>query len=122
MLSDTLTVTIASGESLYGTAPLDFEIDGTTTANRSASCKWQYFAGAVWNDFVAATYVNSTVNAYSGRYSGGEWLDPLPGSIAVTQTKGGLGAGDYPVRLVGKLSAVGRTASFYGTARVEAKV
>ncbi|HPU16661.1 MAG TPA: hypothetical protein PK808_11275, partial [Polymorphobacter sp.] len=55
VLSDTLTVTIASGESLYGTAPLDFEIDGTTTATRSASCKWQYFAASTWNDFIAGT-------------------------------------------------------------------
>jgi hypothetical protein len=125
VVTDTLTVVLASGESLYGTAPLDFEIDGTTTASRSASGYWEYsVAGAgSWSPFVAGpTYVNSSTSTSSGRYVSGEWIDPTAGFISIAQLKSGLGAGSYDVRMKIKASGTGRTLSFYGAATIEAKV
>lgn len=121
-ISRTMTVTIASGESLYASAPLDYEISGTTTAARTCTAKWQYsVAGAnSWNDFPSSPITGSI--ASSGRYTGGEWIDPNPGFISLAQTKPTPGAGNWDVRIVALESATGRTMSFYGTATIEAKV
>jgi hypothetical protein len=118
------TVTLASGETLYGSAPLDYYVSGTTNASRTMSMKWQYsVAGAgSWNDFAAAI-TGST--ATSGRTTGPpdyEYIDPVPGSIAVTQSKSGLGAGDYDIRIVAICSTTGRIVTPSGTATIEAKV
>ena len=123
-ISDVMTVTIASGESLYGTAPLDYEISGTTTASRTATAKWQYaVAGSgSWNDFTGSAITGSS--AHSDYYIPADlsWAGPTPGYIAVTQTKATPGVGDWDVRIVALESATGRTMSFYGTATIEAKV
>lgn len=123
-ITDVMTVTIASGESLYGTAPLDYEISGTTTAGRTATCKWQYaVAGSgSWNDFTGSSVTGSS--AYSDYYITADlsWAGPMPGYVAVTQTKATPGVGDWDVRIVALQSATGRTMSFYGTATIEAKV
>ena len=123
-ITDVMTVTIASGESLYGTAPLDYEISGTTTATRTATCKWQYaVAGSgSWNDFTGSSVTGSS--AYSDYYITADlsWAGPMAGYIAVMQTKATPGIGDWDVRIVALQSATGRTMSFYGTATIEAKV
>jgi hypothetical protein len=123
VMSDVLTVTVASAESLYGSAPLDCEVSGTTTASRTASVKWQRSpaGGGTWTDFVASTYVTGSAGE-SGKFVSGEWIDPVLGFVAGTQTATTPGAGDYDVRLVGKLDATGRTMAFFGTATIEAKV
>ena len=120
-ISSVKTLTLTSGQSLYGTAPLDYYVDGTTAANRTMTAKWQYaVAGSgSWNDFGSG--ITGSL-ATSGRYlPNDEWVDPNPGSVAVTQTKSGLSAGNYDVRLVGLLSATGRTVYMYGSALMEAK-
>ena len=113
------TVALASGESLYGTAPLDYNVSGNGTQTRQMSFKWQYsVAGAnSWTDFAAAI-TGSTATS-------GDVLTetaPVPGSVAVTQTKSGLAAGNWDVRLVAICSATGRTCTASGTATIQAKV
>src|SRR5690606_537056 len=78
-ITDTLTVTLASGESLYGTAPLDYYLEWVgVTAGRSASAKWQHSpAGAgTWTDFdtaitgsLAAELPNGSVNPGHGDFN-----------------------------------------------------
>jgi len=115
------TVALASGESLYGTAPLTYNVAGTNTPplNRTMTFKWQYsVAGAnSWNDF-ASPITGSTASCADFANE----INAVPGTVAVTQTKSGLGAGNYDVRLVAICSATGRNMSTSGTATVEAKV
>lgn len=115
------TVALASGESLYGTAPLTYNVAGTNTPplNRTMTFKWQYsVAGAnSWNDF-ASPITGSTASCADFANE----INAVPGTVAVTQTKSGLGAGNYDVRLVAVCSATGRNMSTSGTATVEAKV
>jgi hypothetical protein len=124
VLVPVMTVTIASGESLYATAPLDYEISGTTTASRTCTAKWQYsVAGAnSWNDFPSSPITGSS--AHSDYYITADlsWAGPMPGYIPLAQTKPTPGAGDWDVRVIGYQSASGRTMTFYGTATIEAKV
>lgn len=113
------TVALASGESLYGTAPLDIAVSGNGTQTRQMSFKFQYsVAGAnSWTDFAAAI---TSSTATSGDVI--TEVDPVPGSVAVTQTKSGLAAGNWDVRLVAACSATGRTCTASGTATIQAKV
>ncbi len=118
------SVTVASGESLYGTGTVDFTIDGTTAANRTGTFMYQYESpAATWNDFTTA----KTSTVAESRYSTGglepEWLPPVPGTVDTVQTKATPGAGTYAVRLVAKLDATGRTATPTTAAvQVEGKV
>ncbi len=119
------TVALASGESLYGTAALDYIVSGQGAVTRTMSFKWQYsVAGAgSWNDFPSSPVTGSTATSASNSGAPEYELDPAqPGSAAVTLTKGGLSAGNYDVRLVAICSATGRTCTPSGTASVEAKV
>ncbi len=116
-ITDVLTVTLGTGETLYGTAPLDYQIELTgTTAGRTASAKWQYSpAGAgTWTDFDTAITGSLTAETPGGSYSSGH------GDF--TQSESGLSPGDYDVRLVAALSGSGRDVWFTGTATIEAKV
>lgn len=110
-ITDTLTVTLASGETLYGTAPLDYYVSGSA-ASRTVTAKWQYSpAGAgTWTDFGSGI----TGTAASGAFD-------EPGTGNFTQSKGGLTAGDYDVRLVAQLNLAGVSVVFTGVATVEAK-
>ena len=115
-ITDVLTVTIAGGETLYGTAPLDYQTEATgSTGSRSASAKWQYSpAGAgTWTDFDTAITGSLTAELPNGSVS--------VGTGNFTQSEAGLSAGDYDVRLVASLNASGRLVTFSGTATVEAK-
>lgn len=118
------TLTLATGESLYGTGTLDYIVSGNGSATRTMSLKWQYsVAGAnSWNDFPSSPITGSTATS---RYSSGapDWevIDPDPGHVAMTQTNS-LAAGSYDVRLVAVCSTTGRTCTVSGTASVQAKV
>lgn len=120
----TKTVTLASGESLYGTAPLDYNVSGATLAVRTMTFKWQYaVAGSgSWNDFGSGITGTGASSAYVGGSPDYIYYDPIPGSVAVTQTASSLSAGDYDVRLVALDSATGRTCTPSGTATIQAKV
>lgn len=116
-ITDTLTVTLASGESLYGTAPLDYYLEATgSTANRTASAKWQHSppGAGTWTDFASAIAGSLTAELPNGSVTSGH------GDFH--QVKGGLAAGDYDVRLVAALNNSGRFVFFTGTATIEAKV
>lgn len=120
----TKTVTLASGESLYGTAPLDYNVSGYAGDTRTMTFKWQYATAGSgsWNDFGAGITGSTATAASIGGAPDYIYVDPIPGSVAVTQTKSGLSAGDYDVRLVALDSATGRTCTPAGTATIQAKV
>ena len=123
-ISDTMTVTLASGERLVGSGSLDYYIDGSTAASRTATVKWGYrvaLGGGAFTDFIAGTGVTGSA-AQSGKYVSGEWIEATPGNVDASQAKSSLSAGDYEVALFALLSATGRTLSWDGTARIEAKV
>ena len=117
------TITLTSGQSLYGTAPLDYIVSGLGAINRTMTFKWQYaVAGSgSWNDFGAGITGDWATSAF---YDGEtyEYTEPYPGSVAVTQTKSGLSAGDYDIRMVALCNATGRTCTPGGIANMEAKV
>ena len=118
------TVTLASGQSLYGTAPLNYYVSGNGGITRTMTFKWQYaVAGSgSWNDFGTGITGSSAISASSSGAPDYEWYDPVPGYVEVTQTKSGLSAGDYDVRLVAICQATGRTCTPGGLATIEAKV
>jgi hypothetical protein len=116
-ISDVVTVTLAGGESLYGTAPLDYiPATGGSQVTRTATAKWEYSpAGAgTWTQFAAGIAGTASRSADAG--------EPEYGHGDFTHAKSGLAAGDYDVRLVALLDATGRNVTFTGTAIVEAKV
>ena len=118
------TIPLVSGESLYGTAPLDYYVSGTTFALRSMTFKWQYsVAGAnVWSDF-GVGIVGS--NGESGDAGGPPYYEPSaaqPGVVAVTQTKSGLATGSYDIRMVALCSNTGRTCTPQGQATLVVKI
>jgi hypothetical protein len=112
-ITDDLTVTVATGESLYGTAPLAYYVSGTSPITRTATAKWQYSpAGAgTWSDFDTEIAGSVAVGGYAFEAGYGEF----------THSKSGLTPADYDVRLVAKLDAGGVDVSFGGTATIEAK-
>lgn len=114
-LTDVLTVTLAAGESLYGSAPLDFWVSGTTALNRTATARWRYSpAGAgTWNNFDGGPIVGGTATGgYFGSLGHGNFND----------VKAGLSAGDYDVKLEVLLDVAGVNVGFSGTATIEAKI
>lgn len=116
-ITDTLTLTVATGESLYGTAPLDYQIEGTgSTASRSVTAKWQWSptGAGTWTDFDTAVTGSLTVELPDG--------STTTGHGGFTQSEAGLSAGDYDVRLMAQLSGSGRDVAFIGTATIEAKI
>jgi hypothetical protein len=119
-ISDIMTVTLASGESLYGTAVLDYKVGGHSGANRTASVKWQYSptgAGS-WTDFAAAI-TGSPAQANSSF----EDDDGFLGSGDFSRAKSGLSAATYDARLMAVLNGTGVTVNWQGgSCTVEAKV
>lgn len=126
VVSPIKTVTLATGETLYGTAPLDYNVAGGGAVTRTMTFKWQYSVAAsgIWSDFAAGGITGITATS---RFNGtapdyNDSSDPIPGTVAVTQSKASLAAGNYDVRLVAICSATGRVCTPSGTATVEAKV
>lgn len=113
-ITDVLTVTLGSGQSLYGTAPLSYFVNsGPTTATRIATAKWQYSpAGAgTWTDFGAGISGTAAIGGYDYEFGYGEFNQTASPA-----------AGDYDVRLMAQLNFAGVYVTFSGTATVEAKV
>ena len=110
-ITDVLTVTVATGETLYGTAPLDYYVSGSS-ASRTVTAKWQHspVGAGTWTDFDTGI---------SGTAANGSTGDPGTGEF--TQSEAGLTAGDYDVRLVAQLDGAGVDVTFTGTATIEAK-
>lgn len=110
-ITDTLTVTVGAGESLYGAAPLEYYVSGSS-ASRTATAKWQYSpAGAgTWTDFDIGAIAGTVANGALGEPGYGEFTDSAAPA-----------AGDYDVRLVASLNAASVTVAFTGTATIEAK-
>jgi hypothetical protein len=116
-ITDVLTITVASGESLYGTAPLDYiPATGGSQVSRTATMKWQRspVGAGTWTDFGSGIVGTTSTSADDG--------EPEYGHCDCIQTATTPGAADYDIRLVALLSASGRNVSFTGTATVEAKV
>lgn len=134
-LSEIRRVTLAAGERLVGTAPLSFTIDGNTAALRQATCKWRYIAGGGVPNSDFGAGVQSSTSAASGYFHTSTrqpnqqisvddetyYVEPEAGYGAFNQAVSGLAAGDYDVQLVAHLNLSGRTATFTGTATIEAK-
>lgn len=124
IFSSVKKVTVASGETIYGTAPLSYYVSGVGGVTRTMTMKWQYsVAGAnSWNDF-AAGIAGSTARAsiVTGPPEP-ETTEAEPGSVAVTQSKASLSPGDYDLRIVAICSATGRDCTPQGLASAEAKV
>jgi hypothetical protein len=112
-ITDVLTVTLGSGESLYGTAPLSYYNDSGTPLARTAEAKWQHSptGAGTWTDFDTAITGTACVGGYALEAGYGEFH----------QIESGLSAADYDVRLVARLDAGGVNVSFFGTATIEAK-
>jgi hypothetical protein len=112
-ITDVMTVTLAGGESLYGTAPLDYWVNSSTSAPRTASAKWQYSptGAGTWSDFGTAI----TGSVATGGFG------PTSGYGAFSHSKSGLSAGNYDVRLVAALNTTGVNVTFTGVATIEAK-
>jgi hypothetical protein len=117
------TLSLVSGQSLYGTAPIDYYVAGYFGASRTMTFKWQYaVAGSgSWNDFGAGIAGSTAFAAISTGYPDYSYEEAIPGSVAVTQTKSGLATGDWDVRLVAICSATGRICTPTGSALMEAK-
>lgn len=117
------TVTLASGQTLYGAANIDYFVSGTNGASRQLQAKWQYaVAGSgSWNDFATAVSGSFAFAPSSGGPPEYAFTDAEPGFVAVNQNKAGLGAGNYDIRLVGSLNTTGRTVTTDGSALMEAK-
>jgi hypothetical protein len=114
-ITDVLTVTLAGGETLYGTAPLEYYVNGAT-ATRTASAKWQHSpAGAgTWTDFdtaIAGSAASLDLSTFEQEAGYGDF----------NQNEAGLSAGDYDVRLVAALDAATVDVFFTGTATIEAR-
>lgn len=120
-ITDPMTVDLASGERLVGTASLDYNIAEALNGARYASAKWRYVAGTgtPTNDFGAA--INGS-NATPSRYNpAGDYVEGSPGHGDFNQDVTGLSAGQYTVQLFAAISAGSRTLIFSGTAKIEAK-
>lgn len=90
------TATISAGQSLVGTAPLTYNwTHSSSSGSNKLVAKWQYKpSGGGWTDFAAAI-TGSAAEWFANDFSGS------PGSGNFNQTKSGLAAGTYEVRLVG---------------------
>jgi len=105
-ISDELgPLTITAGQNLIVTAPLDYNLSAATSLSRYMIAKAQYWDGSAWQDFPS-----SPVNGSNATWSAVDFSGD-PGSINLSQTKTGLSAGSYKVRLVAALSASGSSAS-----------
>jgi hypothetical protein len=117
------TLTLASGESLYGTANVEFIVSGTDGAIRYMTFKWQYaVAGSgSWNDFGSGVTSAPGISANSGGPPDYEWAEAEPGWLTLSQTAAP-SPDDYDIRLVGLVTTSGRLCTVSGSALVEAKV
>lgn len=107
------TVTLAGGETLYGTAPLDYYVGSSSPLSRTATAKWRY-------ELVGSGTPADFNTAITGTPAVGGWAFE-PGYGEFTHSKSGLAAGDYDVWIEAQLDASGVDVNFAGQAVVEAK-
>jgi hypothetical protein len=112
-----MTVTVATGQSVACAFPPTYSIVGLENVAAALIGKWQSSpAGAgTWTDAPASPITGDEATWFSGDFAG------TPGGGVFNQTITGLGAGDYDIRFVGKLSsALGSPTLeiFAGTAHV----
>jgi hypothetical protein len=113
------TVTVASGESLYANASLDYYIGGSG-GFRTASVKLRYAPTGTtsWTDIGAA----ATGSGATGYTTPEGFFEPAnPGHVDYAQSATP-SAATYDVEIVALESSTGRTMTFAGVAAVEAKV
>jgi hypothetical protein len=113
-ITDVLTVSLATGESLYGTAALHYYVDSGSPVSRTATAKWQYSptGAGTWSDFGTAIAGTAATGGYASESGYGEFTHP----------KSGLTPADYDVRLVAQLDANSVNVAFSGQAIIEAKI
>lgn len=118
-ITDVLTLTLATGESLVGTAPLQYRPTSAGTAEVEA--KWQHSpAGAgTWTDF--GTAILGTESIYDLTPYGVPVIVYGSGSFTHPPVTG-LSAGDYDVRLVARLDSGSGPVALIGAATIEAKI
>jgi hypothetical protein len=113
------TVTVASGESLYANASLDYYIGGSG-GFRTGSVKLRYAPTGTtsWTDIGAA----ATGSGATGYTTPEGFFEPAnPGHVDYAQSATP-SAATYDVEIVALESSTGRTMTFAGVAAVEAKV
>jgi hypothetical protein len=113
------TLTVASGESLYAGASLDYYIEGSG-GNRKATVKMRYAPTGTtsWTDIGTAVQ-GSFASGWSTPE--GFYEPPNPGHVDYVQSAAP-SAGTYDIEIVALQNTSGRTMSFAGIASVEAKV
>lgn len=119
------SIAVASGETLYVSGILDINVGGNGGVTRTMTLKVQYSATGAnsWNDFPGGGHVSSTATSgVNGGPPDYDYIEPIPGSVTMTDSKGGLSAATYDVRVVGICSATGKVCTPSGTLTVEAKV
>jgi hypothetical protein len=100
------TLVVASGEKLYASATISYELTGGTGV-RSGTFKHQYSTDdSTWTDFGAGV---TGTTAKEGFYDGvGEYVDPVFGSVTINQNAT-VSPGTYYIRTVFVISSTGRT-------------
>lgn len=94
IISPIKIVTVATGESIYGTAPFDVNVAGGSGAARTMTFKWRcrLVGSGIINDF-GAGIVSSTGYGRSAL----DEVDAFPGYVEVTQSRTTPTPGDYEV-------------------------
>jgi hypothetical protein len=114
-LTDVMTLTVASGESLYGSAPLDYWVDSGSAISRTMTARWR------WSPAGAGTWTTFDGGDIAGTPALGGWAAEN-GHGDFNDVATGLTPGDYDVKLEGKLNTAGTSVVLTGTAVIEAKV
>jgi hypothetical protein len=110
-LTDVMTVTTTGSEKIVASAPLDYGPVTTSPVSRTVTAKWVYsVAGAgSWNDFDTGEIAGSvSVGGFNYVAGHGDFNDEVTP-----------GAGDWDVKLVGKLDGAGVDVGLWGTATVQ---
>ena len=132
-ISDTMMLTLATGERLVGSGSLDYIVTGSGGAMRTATVIWGYRLplGGSFTAFNAATLISgSTPAGIAGSPGKAQFYnvideateEPNPGHVDADLIKTGLAAGNYEVALFALVNATGRSLSWTGTAICEAKI
>lgn len=112
-------LTVASGKTINAYLSGNYAVDATANATRAMNAKYQVsVAGAnSWTDFAAAVTGSNASLVYST-------YDQTLGSITCNQSKAGLSAGNYDVRLVASESSAANSSvlSFDGMASASVTV
>jgi hypothetical protein len=101
-------VTLATGQTLRCTLVAEYDA-GSSSGSRALTAKARYASNSSMTsptDFGSAV---TGTGAFPAREVGGEWFDPVAGSLTFSQTVTGLVAGDYWVDMQGITTASGKS-------------